>query len=253
MCGRATLTASPEDLPDMLGIPDLVVPPAFAGHDARPLTPRYNIAPSQSIAVVRARPAGSGRLEKRLEMLRWGLAARARPGLVVNARAEGLLSRPEFRDRARAHRCLVVVDGFYEWRAEGRAKVPFRAKKPDGRAFALAAIWDHTGDTEGDPDACVVLTVGARGAVAELHGRMPLVLAPAAFDAWLDPACDSYDVLRPLLRAPESSDLVIVPASPRVNSPANDDAACLIAPSGEAAPGEPPGAHDALGPLFARR
>jgi putative SOS response-associated peptidase YedK len=206
MCGRATLSTSPAELRDVFGL------------EAMPeLVPRYNVAPSQPIAVVRE--------PHRLELLRWGLppAAGARgPG--INVRIETVARAPAYRASFRSRRCLVVVDGFFEWQRDGKTSRPFLLRRPDGRPFALAGIWDRTITADGEIiDACAVVTRAAVGAVAKLHGRMPFILAPDQHDAWLDTSL--HDASK--LLVPGDVDLVARAVGPLVNNPANDDPRCL--------------------------
>jgi putative SOS response-associated peptidase YedK len=206
MCGRATLSTSPADLRELFGLEEMPE-----------LVPRYNVAPSQPIAVLRE--------PHRLELLRWGLATQ--PGTRhagINVRVETVARAPAYRASFRSRRCLVVVDGFFEWRRRGSTSKPFVLRRPDGKPFALAGIWDRTITADGEiVDACAVLTRKAEGVVAELHDRMPLILAPDQYDAWLDRRLEDAS---PLLRL-ASVDLVAHAVSPAVNNPANDDARCV--------------------------
>jgi putative SOS response-associated peptidase YedK len=199
MCGRATLSASEDDLRRIFGLSGLL-----------PLAPRFNIAPSQVIAVIRE--------PGKLELLKWGLdLARGRG---VNVRAETVARAPQYRDSFRTRRCLVVVDGFYEWkRLPGSKKQPFLVRREDGQPFALAGIWDRSTTPDGEVvDACAVITGKAQAVVAELHDRMPIVVAPEHFERWLEPRERPTDLLTPSAAA-----LVAYPVSPLVNSPKNDD------------------------------
>jgi putative SOS response-associated peptidase YedK len=206
MCGRATLSTSPAELRELLGLEEMPE-----------LMPRYNIAPSQPMAVLRE--------PHRLELLRWGLAPR--PGTRhagINVRVETVAKAPAYRASFRSRRCLVVVDGFFEWRRQGKVGQPFVLRRPDGKPFAMAGIWDRTVTVDGEViDACAVITRPATGTAAEVHDRMPLILAPDQYDAWLDTRLhDASSLLRPA-----AIDLVARPVSPAVNSPANDDARCV--------------------------
>ena len=167
------------------------------------LNPRYNIAPSQGLPVIRE--------PHKLELLHWGLAdvGRARG---VNVRAETVARAPQYRDSFRSRRCLVIVDGFFEWQhLEGKRKQPYLVHREDRKPFALAGIWDR--------DTCAVITGDAQGVVATLHNRMPIVIPPAAYDRWLDPSERApIDLL-----VPTAADLVAHPVSELVNSPKNDD------------------------------
>jgi putative SOS response-associated peptidase YedK len=227
MCGRATLTTPPEDLAEIFGLAEV---PALA--------PRFNIAPTQPIAIVRAtKPAEPP--ARRLELVHWGLvphwAADARDAARhINARAETLFTKPAFRDAARDRRCLVVVDGFFEWKADPARrgkKEPFWIRRPDGKPFALAGVWDAwTSRAPGPPvalETCAVVTIAPTPAIARIHDRMPLVLEPDAYAAWLDPRATSREAIAHLLDAPVRTELVAVPVSTRVNDVKNDDPSCI--------------------------
>jgi putative SOS response-associated peptidase YedK len=195
MCGRATLKTPITELRRLLGL----------SGELPELPPRFNIAPSQPLPIIR-RP-------HRLELLRWGLDAGARR--VINVRAESVARAPQYRDSFRSRRCLVIVDGFYEWQHAGKAKQPFYIVREDGQPFALAGIYEHEG--------CAVLTVPSLGPVAALHDRMPLIITPSDYDRWVDPRLE-----RPLELVHASADgLTAYPVSTAVNAPANDNPRCI--------------------------
>ncbi|HVR71187.1 MAG TPA: SOS response-associated peptidase [Vicinamibacteria bacterium] len=223
MCGRTSLTATPEELAE-----------AFALDEPPAVVPRYNIAPTQPMPAVRVHPA-TGR--RRLGLLRFGLVPHwaADPAVgarLINARSETARTRAAFRDPFRERRCLVPATGFYEWRRAGRGRQPYLLRRRDGRPMGLAAVWDRwrppTG--AGGPDAiesCAILTTPANELVARLHDRMPLVLPAADYSLWLDPAVTDPARLRALLRPYPAEEMVAIPVSPRVNSPHNDDPSLL--------------------------
>jgi putative SOS response-associated peptidase YedK len=207
MCGRAVLTTSPEDLRETLGLDEIPDMP-----------PRYNIAPTQPIAVIRH--------PRKLELLRWGLIPHGSHTLSagargINVRAETVARAPAYRSSFRERRCLVIVDGFYEWkRLSEKAKQPFIVHRPDKGPIALAGIWDRATTHDGEiVESCGIITRGAVGISAELHDRMPLIIMPDAFAAWLDPK--TTDAVRFL--GGGDVPLVAHPVSTLVNSPANDD------------------------------
>ncbi len=208
MCGRATLTLPPEDLAQL-----------FALLEVPDLAPRYNIAPTQPIAVVR----NLGHLE----LLRWGLVlpnVEAKGARGINVRVESVARAPSYRDSFRSRRCLVIVDGFYEWKGEGKEKQPFLIRRQDQKAFALAGIWDRSVTEDGEIlETCAVITGPAQGVIRDLHDRMPLIVTNSGFVRWLDPSReDIADLLKP-----SAADLVAHPVSTLVNSPANDVPRCL--------------------------
>jgi putative SOS response-associated peptidase YedK len=206
MCGRTNLTASGEELAEEFALAETPV-----------LAPRYNIAPSQPLAVVRAEDG-----PRRLDLLTWGVppAEGEPPGAVINARVESAHRRP-FGEAFRRRRCLVPVTGFYEWRQRGRIRQPFLIRRSDGRPFGLGGLWQP-----GDEARCAILTTAANELLAPLHDRMPLIVGRAAYALWLDPASDR-EALEPLLHPAPPGELIAFPVSTRVNRPENDDPGCL--------------------------
>jgi len=193
------------------------------------LEPRYNIAPSQGVWVIR-RVAPGG--ERRLDLLRWGLIAPGakRPGGVVMARAESVASRTPFTSAFRSRRCLLMADGFYEWRRTTKQSFPYYIHRPGNAPFAMAAIWEPALPAAGrtEMDSCAVITRPALPPVSNVHDRMPVILAPVHHDAWLDPGFSDVAALKAMLHENPSLDLVTVPVGPHVNSPANDDRDCTL-------------------------
>jgi putative SOS response-associated peptidase YedK len=222
MCGRATLATPPEELAETFGLEDVPL-----------LRPHYNLAPSQDMAVVRVLP---GHTARRLERLRWGLvpwwADHPKIGArFINARSDTLLASRAFSEAARERRCIVVVDGFYEWQGDKKRKQPFFVRRPDGKPLALAGVWERwkpKGAPKGAPrlETCSVITTDAQPDLARLHDRMPLVLRREDWAAWLDPRSRDPRAVAPLL-ARHDVELVAYPVSPRVNSPDNDDPSCI--------------------------
>ena len=209
MCGRTTLATAPADLQEFFGLDEVPELPL-----------RYNIAPTQPIAVIRQ--------PRRLEHLRWGLLlpnARARgPG--INVRVETVSRAPVYRDAFRERRCLVIVDGFYEWQRREKVSQPFAIRRADGRPFALAGIWVPCVTPEGEViDCCAIITGASTGVVTALHDRMPLIVPPSAYARWLAPTTRSAE-LSALMTA-DASALETYPVSTLVNSPANDEPTCL--------------------------
>lgn len=220
MCGRATLTCPPEVLAEQLGV---VLPQAL-------VLPRFNLTPSQGMLVVRLAKGGE---EEEAAIARWGLVPHwAKDASIgsrcAQARAETVGRTPAFRDAFRARRCLVVVDGYYEWRRpEGDAKGasrPHWVHRPDGAPFTLAGVWERWRDPAGgEPvDSCAVLTTAARGSVATLHHRMPVVVPAASRGAWLRASADDAEPLLRELEADSAADLALRAVSTRVNDPRSD-------------------------------
>jgi len=175
---------------------------------------RYNMAPSQPLPILRE--------PRRLELVRWGLPTSR--GIGVNVRLESLYA-PAYRDAFYKRRCLVAVDGFYEWRKEGKRRQPFLVRRTDGKPFALAGIWQHTTTSDGEViDVCAILTGAAKGVVVPLHDRMPLIVPREAHERWLSHDARAAD-LRPLMVS-DASTLVSYPVSTFVNSAAHEGPEC---------------------------
>jgi putative SOS response-associated peptidase YedK len=219
MCGRYTLKATGAEVAEVFGLDD--VPD---------LTPRYNIAPTQVVPIVRRAPGGAHR---ELARARFGLlpfwAGKERPrASMINARCETVFSRPAFRTAARERRCLVPADGFFEWRREGRRKAPWYFRLREGRAFAFAGLWERARGPDGEPiESFSILTTVPNDLVREVHDRMPVILAPEQHALWLDPALCDEAALRPLFAPYSAEAMVGYPVGSRVNSPANDDPDCI--------------------------
>jgi putative SOS response-associated peptidase YedK len=218
MCGRAKLTTPPEVLRDL-----------FALREVPDLAPHYNIAPTQLLAVIR-RPG-------ELEQLRFGLVppwARdvTEGNRFLNARSESVARIAAFKKPFRERRCLVVVDGFYEWSHEGKKKRPHVIRLKSGEPFALAGVWGSwTSRADGEVvESVAILTAPATGVVTPLHDRMPIVLDPATYAAWLDPAEASPERM---LTPARLGELEAVPVGNAVNNPKNDGPECLAPPDPE--------------------
>jgi len=196
------------------------------------LEPRYNIAPSQGLWVIRATEPGQ---PPELCLLRWGFsrggsathARGTRPREIVMTRAETVMGVSRSDHGLASRRCLLIADGFYEWRrTEGRS-APYFMHRPDDAPFAMAAVW-----RPGSPlDGCAVITRPAHPPVDAVHHRMPAFVAPHDRAAWLDPSfTDPAELSRMLFAAPDF-ELVTTGVGPRVNSPTNDDVGCISPPS----------------------
>jgi putative SOS response-associated peptidase YedK len=231
MCGRFTLSTPGAVLARQLGL-DEALPLA--------LGPRYNIAPTQPVAVVRPVPDNApGRRDqvdgaRRLDLLRWGLIPAwakdpAMGSRLINARSETVADKPAFRAAFRKRRCLIPADGFYEWATVGAHKQPYHFRLRDGGPFAFAGLWEAWHAPTGDVlETCTILTTDANDVIRSLHPRMPVILPPDAYARWLDPAVDQPGALVPLLTPYDPAAMIGYRVSPRVNSPANDDEACVV-------------------------
>ncbi len=222
MCGRYLLT-SPVDALRQLFL-----------FEQRPnLMPRYNIAPTQDVPVVRLTRAGpkSDGSGRELIMARWGLVPFWADDLkignrLINARRETVATMRPFREAYARRRCLVPADGFFEWRKEGKARQPFLIRRKDGSPFAFAGLWERwKNPADGSiVRSCTIVTCPANALVAPIHDRMPVILAPEDHARWLDPAAaDAQSLLAPYPAAA----LETFPVNPRVNSPQHDDPECI--------------------------
>jgi putative SOS response-associated peptidase YedK len=215
MCGRYSLEARSSEIVEAFGLAEAIS-----------MSARYNIAPTQSVPVVRLDPEQG---QRRLQMIRWGLKpAWARgPRPIINARSETVAQKPSFRTAFKRRRCLVPATGFYEWQKLGSARQPFCIRLRDGQVFAFAGIWDRHPDEEGRlVEAFAILTCGPNQTMESIHDRMPVILDPAAYSVWLDPQVQSPEPLVDLLVPAPNDRLTAYPVSSRVNSPAHDDVEC---------------------------
>jgi putative SOS response-associated peptidase YedK len=214
MCGRYALTSPPAVIAERFGL-------AWA----RDLEPHYNIAPSQMIPVVRETAAG-----RQLAWVKWGLipswARDASIGMkLINARAETLADKPAFRNAYHHRRCLVPADAFYEWKPMAGRKQPYCIRLRDRGLFGMAGLWERWVAPDGQVvESCTIVTVDANALVAELHDRMPLILAPDDYAAWL--AAETPEAALP--RAVAAEDMLAYPVSPLVSNAKNDVPACLV-------------------------
>jgi putative SOS response-associated peptidase YedK len=227
MCGRFTLHASPDEVA------------AFFGLDEAPeLAPRYNIAPTQPVGIVRL--AQNGRREWAL--VHWGLIPSwskdpSMGAKMINARAETVAEKPSFRAAMKRRRCLVPADGFFEWKRGGSAKQPYFIHMQDGRPFAFAGLWEMWTSPDGSElDSCTIITTEPNTLMSDLHNRMPVILQPEDYDAWLGQGKDAdareLGQLQHLLRPLDDGLLEAVPVGKYVNSPMNEGDGC-IAPLAE--------------------
>jgi putative SOS response-associated peptidase YedK len=192
-------------------------------------TPRYNIAPTQPVPIIRQNPKEPLR---RMSFVRWGLIpswAKDMSGSasMINARSETAAMKPVFRDALKSRRCLVPADAFYEWKRTGKAKQPFCFEVRDGELFAFAGLWDRWKDPRGSSiSSCSILTTTPNAVTSAVHDRMPVVLDPSNYDLWLDPGMTNVDAACDLLKPYDAGFMRSYPVSARVNSVANDDAEC---------------------------
>ena len=215
MCGRFVLEITPELLAEVFGVVD---PPQ--------LSRRYNIAPSQQIAVVR-RLEG----ENRVAMLRWGLVpswSKLFDAGQVNARSETASEKPYFRSALRHRRCIVPASGYYEWRKAGRKKYPYFIHVNE-TSMGIAGIWESWESPKGEiVETCCLLTTSANALTGTIHERMPVILPPSAYSLWLDDKVNSSSDLKHLFQPYPSDEMSMYPVAELVNSPHFDSPACIL-------------------------
>jgi putative SOS response-associated peptidase YedK len=216
MCGRYMLTTPVDALRQL-----------FRFTERPNLAPRYNIAPTQDVPIVRRTRDGAGR---ELIMVRWGLvpywAADPKIGnRLINARRESVARTAAFREAYQRRRCLVPADGFFEWQKDGNARVPLLVRRRDQAPFAFAGLWERCPQPGGAVlRSCTIITCPPNELVASVHDRMPVILAPEDYARWLDPSqADGRALLKPY----PAAELEAVAVSPRVNSPQHDDPECI--------------------------
>jgi len=201
---------------------------------------RYNIAPTQFVASVRAGRDGV----RRLAMLYWGLVPswsndKAIGARMINARGETLREKPSFRSAYRRRRCLVLADGYYEWQRSGPVKQPYFISFEDGRPFGMAGLWEAWRDpASGEPlESCCIVTTSPASEVAQVHDRMPVIVPPGSHAEWLDPANEAVERLDRLIEPWRGGGLQAQPVSRRVND-ARNQGPDLVAPLGSTPAGE---------------
>lgn len=216
MCSRYSLTSPIE-----------AVRAVFRVCGGEPFPPRYNIAPTQPVAIVR----NSERGEREIVLVRWGLIPPwvkdpREFSLLINARSETAAAKPSFRGALRHHRCLVPTNGFYEWTGKAGAKRPHLIRPKQGSnhgLMALAGIFEHWMGADGSElETMAILTTSANAAVSRLHDRMPVIIGEADFDRWLDCKPGSAEPVRDLLKPEDEGLLEIVEVSAKLNNVRND-------------------------------
>jgi putative SOS response-associated peptidase YedK len=220
MCGRFTRKENLQHLADLLGLP---IPP--------PLAPRYNITPSQLVACVRTNPNTS---QREWVELKWGLVPSwaMDPNIghqLINARGETVAQKPSFRHAFKQQRCLILADGFYEWKREGKTKQPYYIRLKDHRPFAFAGLWERWGKQDSAAGSCSLITIHANSLMEPIHHRMPVILPEQAYSLWLDPTLKNTAYLSGLLEPYEANEMEAYPVSTIVNNPRNDYSECIVA------------------------
>ena len=210
MCGRFVQYTVPKELAEQFTLDGWCA-----------AEPHYNVAPTQSVLTVRVSENGARELVK----LRWGLVPAWSEGpdnrySMINARAETVSRKPAYRSAFASRRCLIPADGFYEWQPGERGKTPFLIRRQDCQPFAMAGLWEHWQNTTGEViESCTIIVTDANALVRDIHDRMPVILSPEDYGAWLDPATKDTDRLRALLRPADPEAWTLREVSRKVNSP----------------------------------
>lgn len=214
MCGRYSLTLPPE-----------AIRQAFAFPEQPNFPPRYNIAPTQPIPVIRLDHG-----ERHFTLMRWGLLPswlKDPSGFptLINARAESVAEKAAFRNAYRRRRCLIPADGFYEWQKRGKGpKQPYFIHRPGGGPFAFAGLWETWLEPGGgEIDTATIVTTAANDTLRPLHDRMPAVVMPEDYDRWMAYDADRTDQVADILAPAPDEFFAAYPISTRVNAVANDD------------------------------
>ena len=192
-------------------------------------SPRYNIAPTQPVPVIRQNPREPVR---QISTMRWGLVphwAKDASGAAstINARSETAAEKPAFRDPMRYRRCLIPADAFYEWKRNGASKQPYCFEVNDGEMFAFAGLWDGWKHSSGQwIKTCSILTTTPNAVTSAIHDRMPVIVHPDSYDLWLDPGMTNVQTISELLKPYDAQSMRCFPVSTRINHAANDDEEC---------------------------
>ena len=206
MCGRFVLSSDADRLADHYGL-DTV--PVFSGG--------YNVAPSAQVPVVRRHS------DRELALCHWGFIPHwvKEPVLKpINARAKTLTNKPYFRDAFKRRRCLVPANGYYEWRAGIGGKQPYFIRMAGAELFSFAGLWSSWRGPDGPVESCVIITTSAKEELADIHDRMPVIIGPEDYDAWLEEG--GQDLLGPC-----AGEIEAYPVSSRVNNPRNQGEALI--------------------------
>ena len=223
MCGRFTLFASPGEITTLFDLPEEPI-----------LAPRYNVAPTQPVGLVRMDPKSE---QREWALTLWGLIPSwskdpSMGALMINARSETVTEKPAFRAAFKRRRCLVPISGFYEWQKLPKGKQPFYITARDEKPLAVAGLWEYWEGADGSAlESCTLLTTAANEKLSMLHDRMPVFVAPEDFGQWLgsgrDETPQTLNQLQHLLRPYPDEALVTYPVSTFVNRAGNEGASCI--------------------------
>lgn len=218
MCGRFSLVA-----------PAIEVAKQFNLVEVPLLAPRYNIAPSQPVAIIRENSAGF----RELSHAQWGLIPSwakdsSMASKLINARSETVSEKPAFRAAIKSRRCIVPASGFYEWQSLNGKKQPIYIHPTDGKLFAIAGLWEHWKSPDGEEiESCTLLTAAPNTLISPIHDRMPVLLEPEDYALWLNPKQPKTDLFHHLFRPYPAQKMAVYPVAPLVNNPRYDASDCM--------------------------
>jgi putative SOS response-associated peptidase YedK len=218
MCGRYRLSRRKQ-----------VIEEYFDASGGEAWSPRYNIAPTQPVPIIRQNPKEPIR---EISLVRWGLIPSfskdpTGPAMMINARSETASTKPAFRDLLKFRRCLIPADGFYEWKKTGKTKQPYCFEVNEGSLFAFAGLWDCWRDARGkELETCSILTTTPNALTQAVHDRVPVILDPDIYDLWLDPGMKDVHAVSDMLKPYDARLMRSYPVSTRINSVVNDDPEC---------------------------
>ncbi|MDU9693373.1 SOS response-associated peptidase [Priestia aryabhattai] len=218
MCGRFSLTTDIAELQEQFN---------FDFNGEFTFGSRFNIAPSQQVLTL-----GSSEGKRVGTTMKWGLVPYWADDIkigykMINARGESVDEKASFKRPFKSKRCLILADGFYEWKKEGKKKQPFRFVMKDERPFAFAGLWEQWNRGEEPLYTCTIITTKPNEVTKEVHDRMPVILEEDAYDLWLDPQMEDTEYLKSLLVPYPAEQMKMYPVSTIVNSPKNDVEECL--------------------------
>lgn len=229
MCGRYALSCDGAALMQAFGVEETIR-----------WSPRYNVAPTQTVVALAQHRSTLTVLEPHWGLVPKWAADRKGSARLINARAETVAEKPSFRQAFKKGRCLLPATGYYEWVKRGNAKQPYHIRALSGRLLVFAGLWDTWSDANKDPyHSCAIITCGANEDLAGLHHRMPVILTPEDYGTWLEETTATADLLK-LLRPAASGLLHPFPVSTFVNSPRNDSPECTQPLAPQAGSGSTP-------------
>jgi putative SOS response-associated peptidase YedK len=205
-----------------------VIAELFDGIEVPEIPPNYNVAPTQTVAAIRSEhdtPA--------FAWLRWGLVPFWATDLkigsrMINARCETVRDKPAFRAAFKKRRCLLIADGFYEWKKTADGKQPMFVQRRDGRPWCMAGLWEKNEKTGQGVETCAIITTGPNQLMQDIHDRMPVILSPRHYRIWLDPGFQDHDCLQSLLAPCPADEMEAWAVSPEMNKPSFNKPSCVV-------------------------